>query len=193
MPNLWLASQSPRRAELLHQIKVCHQVIRVNVPETRCADESPVTYVQRLALSKSQAGVLAADDGVPVLGADTIVVLGQQVLEKPKDKPDFLRMLNLLSDNTHQVMTAVAVSQCAQSDVLHCVTEVQFGPINDCMAEKYWALGEPVDKAGGYGIQGLGAAFVAHINGSYSNVVGLPLYETAQLLERFGVPVWGDE
>ena len=192
MPDLWLASQSPRRRELLGQIGVSHQVVNVDVPEAPAPGETPVDYVQRLALSKARAGSRVLKESCPVLGADTIVVFESRILEKPKDEADGLAMLGALSGNTHQVITAVAVSKGEDSEVIHCVSQVSFGPISPEQATRYWATGEPCDKAGGYGIQGLGAAFVAKVSGSYSNVVGLPLYETTQLLGRYKVPIWRD-
>ena len=187
MADLYLASQSPRRRELLMQIGVNFSVVTVAVPEQQQPGEVPVDYVQRLALAKSWAGsALVAD--APVLGADTIVVLGQQVLEKPVDQADAVGMLLQLSGQTHQVLTAVAVCHKSQCHSRLSRTQVTFRQLTAAEAEHYWTTGEPADKAGGYGIQGLGSVFVTAIDGSYSGVVGLPLAETADLLTLFNVP-----
>lgn len=187
--DLLLASKSPRRRELLQQIGVRFEVLDVNVPERRDAHESPQQYVQRLAAQKSRAGTVLRPD-VPVLGADTIVVQGERILEKPRDRDDALDMLARLSGSTHQVYTAVAVTRGQRQQVSVCRSEVTFRDILPEEAERYWHTGEARDKAGGYGIQGLAAVFVADLRGSYSNVVGLPLMETQQLLAQFDVPIW---
>lgn len=187
--DLLLASKSPRRRELLQQIGVRFEVLDINVPERRTPYESAQQYVQRLAASKSRAGTVLRPD-VPVLGADTIVVQGEQILEKPTDKAHGLAMLAQLSGSSHQVYTAVAVTLGQRQQVVLCCSEVTFRDILPAEAERYWHTGEPQDKAGGYGIQGLAAVFVADLKGSYSNVVGLPLMETQQLLAQFDVPVW---
>ena len=183
---LYLASQSARRAELLSQIGVSFQKLDINLDESLLKDELPDDYVLRLACGKSALGwQQSAQDG-PVLGADTIVVIEQQILGKPHDREDARKMLRLLSGNTHQVYTAVALTT-AQGQVHTLVkTEVSFGVMTLQQIDDYWASGEPQDKAGSYGIQGLGGQFVKHINGSYSAVVGLPLYETRQLLNQIG-------
>lgn len=187
--DLLLASKSPRRRELLQQIGVRFDVLDVNVPERIDAHESAAQYVQRLAAQKSRAGtVLRAD--VPVLGADTIVVQDGAIVEKPRDKVHGLAMLAQLSGTTHQVYTAVAVTYKRRQEVTLCCSEVTFRDILPAEADRYWHTGEPQDKAGGYGIQGLAAVFVADLRGSYSNVVGLPLMETQQLLAQFDVPIW---
>lgn len=187
--NLVLASSSPRRQELLQQIGVRFITCAVNVPEFHSVGELPATYAARLALSKARAGLLL-EPARAVLGADTIVVHRGAVLEKPVDREDALAMLARLSDSSHSVITAVAL--CREDQVLQacCETTVNFRAISPAEAQQYWATGEPQDKAGGYGIQGYGAVFVRHIAGSYSNVVGLPLTETAGLLTQAGVPVW---
>lgn len=187
--DLLLASKSPRRRELLHQIGVRFEVLDINVPERREAHETAQDYVQRLASQKSRAGTVLRPD-VPVLGADTIVVFGDKILEKPRDKQQALTMLAQLSGVTHKVYTAVAVTLEKRQKTILCCTDVTFRDILPAEAERYWHTGEPQDKAGGYGIQGLAAVFVANMQGSYSNVVGLPLMETQQLLAQFDVPVW---
>lgn len=187
--DVLLASQSPRRQELLAQIGVRFAVVKVAVPEEHQIGESAESYVLRLALAKSKAGSLLRSE-LPVLGADTVVVIGDEILEKPRDRADALSMLARLSGNTHQVLTGIALCQSGRQSSQVVETLVRFRPIAPAEAALYWDTGEPGDKAGGYGIQGLGAVFVEHLSGSYSNVVGLPLAQTAQLFKEFGVPVW---
>lgn len=184
LPHVYLASKSPRRRELLSQIGVSYDVISVDVPEVQ-GNESPEDYVQRLSQDKARAGAKEIAD-LPVLGADTIVVLGEQVLEKPKNKEDAICMLMALSNKTHQVMTAVSLWYQEQCHTHLNISEVTFRELTLEEAELYWETGEPVDKAGSYGIQGKGGVFVKEIRGSYSGVVGLPLYETHQLLYKIG-------
>lgn len=194
MTALYLASQSPRRRELLSQIGVQYSILSVNVEERRGAEESPQDYVSRLACDKSEAGwhKLSTLDGLeaPVLGADTIVVLQGKVLEKPVDEADAIRMLLALSGQVHEVFTAVAVTSGSNQASVLCRSEVLFGEITQAQALAYWHTGEPRDKAGAYGIQGAGAVFVEKIIGSYSAVVGLPLFETKKLLNEFDIRVW---
>lgn len=193
-PDLYLASQSPRRRELLSQIGVRHALVSVKVPEVHAADERPADYVRRLARAKAQAGyteVLHLGwDRRPVLGADTIVVCDQQILEKPRTAEEGAAMLRQLSGRSHQVLTAVVLCEGERIEQQLAVTEVYFRRIDDAEMATYWQSGEPRDKAGGYAIQGLGAVFVLGIEGSYSNVVGLPLEATFKLLQEFGVPWW---
>lgn len=186
-PDLILASASPRRAELLRQIGVQFVVQTAAVPEIYRPGEPPEHYVRRLSEAKARA--LAASSSLPVLGADTVVVCQGQVLEKPRDAEHAQAMLLSLANRRHQVMTGVALLDQARIQQQVVVTQVEFGPISPEQAVAYWQSGEPADKAGGYAIQGLGAVFVAGIEGSFSNVVGLPLYETAQLLRAFAVPI----
>lgn len=182
--QLYLASASPRRRELLGQLGYAFDVLKIDVPEERLPDERPADYVTRLAQDKAQAGWLACQGHLPVLGADTIVVLGDQVLEKPCNQADALRMLSLLSGKTHQVMTAVAVVVTGGIQVRLVVTDVSFRVLTEQEILAYWQTGEPADKAGSYGIQGLAGKFVRHLSGSYSAVVGLPLMETDLLLRE---------
>jgi septum formation protein len=197
-PFIYLASASPRRRELLNQIGVPHQLIPVQVPEIHEPHEVPDTYVARLATAKARAGFYALEkQGLalsPVMGADTIGVLDQKILEKPRDKQHFLAMLSSMSGRSHFVKTAVSVCFPADKDIqqitLTATTEVFFREIHPCELEAYWQTGEPQDKAGGYGIQGLGAVFVEKIIGSYSNVVGLPIEICYDLLSRINGPVW---
>lgn len=187
--DVLLASQSPRRQTLLTQIGVRFDVITVAVPEEHQSGESPATYVQRLSLEKAAAGSRRRPD-LPVLGADTVVVLNDEILEKPRDRAHGLAMLAQLSGAEHRVLTGIAVCLGDRQWQRVVQTRVRFRPIETAEAERYWDTGEPADKAGGYGIQGLGAVFVEHLEGSYSNVVGLPLTETSQLLALAGVPMW---
>jgi septum formation protein len=184
-PQIALASSSPRRRELLAQLGVNYQLVKADIDESVLSGESPTLYVQRLALSKARAGLARLSSNMPVLGADTIVVAGDAILGKPLDFADFRQTMQLLSGRCHQVMTAVAlVDARRQLQQLVC-TEVCFRPLTDDEISAYWASGEPQDKAGGYGIQGLAAKFVQRINGSYTAVVGLPLCETEQLLQQW--------
>ncbi|MDN2663688.1 nucleoside triphosphate pyrophosphatase [Psychromonas sp. 14N.309.X.WAT.B.A12] len=183
--KLFLASGSPRRGELLSQINVEYQRIKAGIDETQQVAESAEHYVQRLALEKALAGLLNNQQQGVVLGADTIVVCDGIVMEKPQDKLHAQQMMHLLSGNTHQVLTAVALVTAQQQAVKLVTTDVTFKILSDQEISDYWDTGEPKDKAGGYGIQGIAGQFVTHISGSYSAVVGLPLYETAQLIKRF--------
>jgi len=179
-----LASKSPRRQELLTQLQIDFCLVDVEVDETPFANENPADYVRRLAIEKAQAGGLKAGLDLPVLGADTIVVIDNQILGKPRSQQDCLAMLTLLSGRSHQVMTSVAIvsAKGQVSDLI--ITDVTFRDILDAEKLQYWQTGEPCDKAGGYGIQGLGGKFVQRINGSYYAVVGLPLMETERLLAQ---------
>ena len=192
--ELILASASPRRRELLAQLGVGCIVSPADIDETPRAGELPDAYVRRMACEKALAGLAGAAEGTCVLGADTAVVIDGQILGKPRDREDGIAMLQLLGGRTHEVMSAVAVATAAAvRDALN-ITRVTFGPVSARTAELYWATGEPLDKAGGYGIQGRGAVLVEHLSGSYSGVVGLPLYETAQLLREFGfAPGFGED
>lgn len=185
MTAIWLASGSPRRQELLTQLGVSFERIVPGIEEQWQAGESARQYVARLAREKAQAGVAMASRDLPVLGADTIVILNGEVLEKPHDSSHAATMLRQLSGQTHQVMTAVAIADREQ--VLECLveTEVTFRALSEKDIADYVASGEPLDKAGAYGIQGLGGCFVRKINGSYHAVVGLPLVETFELLSNF--------
>lgn len=188
-PALVLASASPRRMELLRQIGVSFTVIEHQVDEAARAGEVPQDYVQRLALEKARsAQALMPGSSLPVLGADTIVVCAGQILGKPRDREDALRMWRLLSGVEHQVYSAVALCQGERAQGRMSCTQVRFRALTAQDCERYWASGEPTGKAGAYAIQGLGALFVQSMTGSYTGVVGLPLFETAQLLAAFGVP-----
>ena len=189
MNTLYLASNSPRRAELLAQMGVIFSKLAVNVPEVREPDEAPAAYVSRLAKDKSHAGSLLKPDSV-VLGADTIVVCEGQVLEKPASLVDSVEMLQLLSNNVHEVHTAVALTKGEKQIDCLVTSRVHFREISEAEMQAYWHTGEPCDKAGSYGIQGLGGVFVSHLEGSYSGVMGLPVAQTQQLLHTFDIPCW---
>jgi septum formation protein len=191
-PFVYLASASPRRRELLTQIGVPFQVLPVAVDEGLVAGEAPEAYVARLAHLKALAGLRArpARELAPVLAADTAVVLDGGVLVKPTDRADAERMLRRLSGRTHSVLTAVALAGAEGIQSRFSRSEVRFRDLSADEVTAYWDTGEPHDKAGGYAIQGAGAVFVADLRGSYSGVMGLPLYETAELLALHGVPRW---
>ena len=185
---IYLASASPRRSALLDQIGVPHRVTPVDVDETARDAEAADQYVRRLAVLKAETlwQKLAAAQRRPVLGADTAVVLDDEILGKPRDEQDCLRMLRLLSARTHQVFTAVALraSDGCQSRVN--VSEVTFRKLADEEIQRYWRSGEPADKAGAYAVQGRAALFIERIAGSYSGIMGLPLFETGELLAAVG-------
>lgn len=187
--ELLLASASPRRAELLAQIGVRATRLICSVDEQVQPGESPERYVERVTRDKVLAAVQAAPGRV-VLAADTAVVQGDRILGKPTDRDDAMRMLASLSGAEHTVMTAVAVACDQRVELIRVDTRVRFRALSEAEINAYWDTGEPADKAGSYGIQGLAAVFVERIEGSYSAVVGLPLLETATLLKSFGIPCW---
>ncbi|TIH07607.1 Maf family protein [Pseudomonas leptonychotis] len=192
MATLYLASGSPRRRELLTQIAVPFRTLIAPIDESALPDESPVAYVERLALAKGQAGLaelIDSQDAV-VLGADTAVVLDGRILGKPADRDEALATLSALSGRSHQVLTAVALVSRERVASRVVTSQVTFRALSLAEIEAYWASGEPQDKAGCYGIQGLAAVFVSQLHGSYSAVVGLPLCETAALLAEFAIPCW---
>ncbi|AIN16794.1 MULTISPECIES: Maf family protein [Yersinia] len=185
MTALYLASGSPRRRELLTLLDVPFEVLKTEVEELRRPEESAQEYVQRLAQDKARAGVMVAPQDLPVLGADTIVVLNGQVLEKPRDKAHAQEILSALSGQQHQVITAVSLADKQEVLSTMVVTDVTFRVLSQLEISDYIATGEPMDKAGAYGIQGKGGCFVRTISGSYHAVVGLPLVETHELLSHF--------
>ena len=186
-PVLVLASASPRRRELLWQIGVAHRVAVADIDERASAGESAGDCVQRLALAKAHA---VWQPSLPVLGADTAVVLDGELLGKPRDRHGGLSMLARLSGRSHRVLTAVALVDARGSQLCLSDSEVEFRALGATECARYWDSGEPCDKAGGYAIQGFGAVFVRRVHGSYSGVMGLPLFETAELLDAAGVPRW---
>ncbi len=187
-PLIWLASASPRRSALLKQIGVAHRVRPVDIDESQHDGELPLQYVQRLAVAKAEAlwSRLSEGERAPVLGSDTTVALGNDVLGKPRDRDDALRMLRSLSAQTHQVYTAVAVRDSLGCESRVSVSDVSMRELHDDEIAAYWDTGEPRDKAGAYGIQGFAALFIERISGSYSGIVGLPLFETGELLRMKG-------
>ncbi len=189
-----LGSASPRRAELLSQLGVPFSVRAVDVDESVQVGELPATYVERLSLEKARAVVKLLDQSVAkfVLAADTAVVVDGEILGKPQDRAHGLAMMAMLSGRSHQVYTGlalVAVYEQSRSATKISISEVQFRTISKRERELYWATGEPVDKAGGYGIQGYAASFIRHLSGSFSGVMGLPIFETAELMREFGIDV----
>ena len=194
MSAIYLASQSPRRAELLRQVGVPFTQFSVDIIEEHQPGESASDYVVRLAQEKAQAGWRCCQAkglvSLPVLGSDTVVVCDEHILEKPADLYEAQQTLQLLSGRSHRVLSALAIVFGGRCEWAVAATEVTFRHISSVEIERYWATGEPCDKAGAYGIQGLGAVFVESISGSYSNVVGLPLETTVPLLKKFDVACW---
>lgn len=197
-PRIYLASRSPRRRELLTQMGVQFDTLAFrgrprkdgDVDETPHAGESPLVYVERVARAKALHGWRTVDRRklLPqlVLAADTTLEVNGEIIGKPVDADDACVILRRLSGRTHRVLTAVAVEFEDRLESVISVSEVRFGPLDDADIRRYVATGEPMDKAGAYGIQGRAGMFVEHLSGSYSGVMGLPLYETAALLKSFG-------
>ena len=190
-PLLCLASASPRRRELLGQLGVPHVVAVPNIDEVVLAGESAADYVVRMARAKARIGHPHGAE-LPVLAADTTVLIEERIYGKPASAEDGIGMLLQLSGRSHEVLTAVALA--AAGEVSHRLSrsEVRFRHLSLAEAIAYWNTGEPHDKAGSYAVQGHGAVFVEHLSGSYSGVMGLPLFETAELLAAAGVPYWLD-
>lgn len=186
---MFLASRSPRRRELLQQIGVAFEPLAVDVPEQRSADETPEQYVRRVARDKARAGLarLGTDSKGRVLGADTEVVLDGEVFGKPADDADATAMLGRLAGRSHEVISCVFLVGHEQQHDATCISRVTMAALSPEQIKAYVASGEPRGKAGGYAIQGRAAAFIRHLEGSYSGVMGLPLYETAGLLRHCGV------
>src|SRR5687767_298377 len=189
-PVLRLASASPRRRQLLDLIGVPHLVTPADIDETPQTAERADRYVLRLARAKAEA-VWNRERDLPVLGADTTVAIGEEILGKPESEAEAVAMLGKLSGRTHVVHTGIALrAPDGREFVSISTTQVQFAHLDAEQMHAYWAAGEPQGKAGGYAIQGLGAVFVSNLAGSYTGVMGLPLYETAEMLRAAGVPVW---
>lgn len=186
-PLLYLASASPRRSALLTQIGLAHRVQPVHIDESVRSGESPAAYVSRLSTAKARALQLQLSAAEVCLGADTCVALGDEIFGKPENEADCVRILSRLSGRSHHVHTAVTVCRGAQTRTALSTSEVQFRDLtrDECLA--YWRSGEPRDKAGAYAIQGRAALFVRAIHGSYTGIVGLPLFETSQLLAELGL------
>ena len=190
--HVYLASASPQRRALLDQLGVCYRALQIDVDETLHAHEAPDVYVLRLALAKARAGWQMCDPQrlCPVLGADTSVVIEGEVLGKPRDRAHGLEMLERLSGRSHQVLTAIALINGTREMTRLSVSTVTFRATLAAERAAYWQTGEPLGKAGGYAIQGRAAVFVTHMEGSFSGVMGLPLYETADVLNEFGIAVF---
>jgi septum formation protein len=189
---IYLASGSPRRRELLRQIGVSFRVIGAELDETTRAGESAAAYVSRLAEAKAAVGWEGCRDlgAAPVLAADTAVVLDGEILGKPADMKAAMAMLLRLSGRAHEVLTGVALRTAAGLELKVSRSLVSFRTVDPGEARAYWDTGEPRDKAGAYAIQGYAAVFIADLKGSYSGVMGLPLFETAELLRAAGVACW---
>ena len=191
--QLYLASQSPRRRELLRQIGVCFRVLMPHVDEAPLPRETPESYVARVARAKAEVAWARLSarrmQPHPVLAADTAVILGQHILGKPATNVAAEDMLRALSGRSHQVLTTIAIAHENRMKLATSVSKVKFRRLSELEITRYVASGEPQDKAGSYAIQGLAASFIARLEGSYSGVMGLPLYETARLLKFFGIQV----
>ncbi|HET7396317.1 MAG TPA: nucleoside triphosphate pyrophosphatase [Gammaproteobacteria bacterium] len=188
---IYLASQSPRRAELLRQLGLDFEIVTAPVDENVRPAESPEHYVRRVAHDKAMAAVrtFGGSPPAPLLAADTSVVVGNRILGKPHDRGEGLAMLARLAGRSHQVLSAVALWTADGLLEALSTSEVRFRDLAPAEAEAYWDTGEPADKAGGYAIQGLGAVFITGLVGSYSGVMGLPLFETAELLRQAGLEI----
>lgn len=191
--SIYLASRSPRRAELLQQLGVQFSILPSDIDESEQEDESPSEYVLRLAKTKAEACMALLMDGRreirPVLAADTTVTIDERILGKPLDEADARAMLQLMSGRHHEVLTAMAIATTEGIEVALSVTKVEMAVLTADEIESYIRSGEPFDKAGAYGIQGLASTFIKRIEGSYSGVMGLPVYETAQLLKGAGIRI----
>ena len=197
---IYLASKSPRRRELLKQIGVHFELLmmreqspRIDVDEVPLRDETPHAYVQRIVLLKAAAAVkVMRERRLPqrlILTADTTVTIDGAVLGKPVDRDDAVRMLKRLAGDSHQVLTAIAVAFDREVKHVLSTSFVSFAPLSEAEIKRYVDSGEPMDKAGGYAVQGLAAKFIAKLSGSYSGVMGLPLYETTALLRQCGLHI----
>jgi len=199
--RIYLASRSPRRRELLRQAGIAYEILMyredtrrgLDVDETPRSDEDPREYVLRMARMKAEAASLRVQQrrllDYPVLSADTTVVLDGRILGKPVDHADAFAMLSALSGRSHEVLTAIAVCRMDRLETRLSVSMVEFATVSEARLRQYVATGEPLDKAGAYGIQGRAGTFVKNLSGSYTGVMGLPLFETLDLLEAFGVMV----
>jgi septum formation protein len=184
-----LASSSPRRVSLLQQMGLNFDVMRPDVDESLLPEEAPDAYVERLSRVKAAAGLAHSADQV-VIAADTIVTLDNTILGKPTGKADGVAMLLALAGRTHKVLTGLTVASAQEAKSQVVASDVWMRAISEQEAEAYWQTGEPGDKAGGYGLQGIGSIFVKTVVGSPSAVIGLPVQETEQLLNHFGVDTW---
>ncbi len=191
MPTLILASASPRRSELLNQLGLAHRIKIADIDESPLPYERPADYVLRVANQKSSTIFQQSPPNSVVLAADTSVVFNDTIMGKPENLEHAMTMLTRLSGNTHQVYSSISIrGQKLQHRVT--VSEVTFRPITEAEIRQYWQTGEPADKAGAYAIQGLASLFIKSITGSYSGIMGLPLFETAQLLANEGIKVFNE-
>lgn len=193
--NIYLASASPRRRELLEQLGILIEVLRTDIDETPLPGEAPLAYTERLARNKAEAGWLKVKQfGLPerpLLAADTTVVLDGAIIGKPESAEHARRILQQLSGREHQVLTSVALKQGERCSLATTTSTVQFRTLLANEIDHYIISGEPMDKAGAYGIQGVAAMFVSAVQGSYTGIVGLPLAETVCMLREFGIEVMG--
>lgn len=189
---LLLASASPRRAQLLSQIGVSFSQLATDIVEQPKPDEFPSAYVQRLAKEKGQAALVLKPEAT-VLSADTLIVFKDEIIEKPCNRSQAFKMLKSLSGQTHEVISAVSLMNQTRHLLSTVHSQVSFKTLSDSLIERYLATGEYQGKAGSYAIQGFAASFVANIQGSYSNVVGLPLAETTEMLDAFAISYWQKE
>lgn len=189
--DLYLASKSPRRKELLSQLGLLYEAVDVSCSEVLAEGERPDDYCLRIARDKALAGwkAIKPDVNVPVLGADTVVVRGSEVFGKPDSEARAKAMLAALSGREHRVLSSVALVKGDRVEQVLQANTVKFRQLSSAEIAAYWQTGEPLDKAGGYAIQGIAASFVERIEGSYSGVMGLPLFETSELLAKFGVSI----
>ena len=188
MKNIILASASPRRSELLKQINIAHSIKVADIDETPLPNEKPADYVLRVAHEKSLAIYQQGNQDSIILAADTSVVLDGEIMGKPDNLEHAISMLSALSAKTHKVYSAVSIRGERIQDVV-CISEVTFRGLSEQEIINYWQTGEPADKAGAYAIQGLGSVFIQSIQGSFSGIMGLPLFETAQLLANEGISI----
>lgn len=196
---VYLASQSPRRRQLLEQLGVRHELLLPDVQEDAeslevvLTNEAPAAYVKRVTQLKLDAALIRLKRRglpvAPVLCSDTTVAMGRTIFGKPLDNQDAVRMLTELSGKTHRVLTAVAIGSARKREIAMCESRVTFAEMSSRQIKAYVASGEPLGKAGSYAVQGRAAAFISHMSGSYSGIMGLPMFETAQLLRSFGFKV----
>ena len=193
MKNIYLASRSPRRGEILSQLGISYEIMPSDVDESVLPDEEPDAYVMRLAKEKAEVCLKKIKKqklkAIPVLAADTTVSMDGEILGKPESDEDAARMLRHMSGRSHWVYTAVAVGKGSKVEVMLSATMVCMAELTKEQIAAYVASGEPHDKAGAYGIQGMASTFIKRIDGSYSGVMGLPVFETAELLKKFGISV----
>ncbi|MBT5230524.1 MAG: septum formation inhibitor Maf [Methylococcales bacterium] len=183
MIKLLLASQSPRRKQLLAQLGVVVETVSPDIDEAPLPNELPYLYVARMSEAKAAKGLEMSQSTLPVIASDTSVCVDEHILGKPEDKADGIKMLTMLSGRKHQVMTSVTLLNNGQAQTMVSVSDVWFTVLSKADKDAYWETGEPLDKAGGYAIQGLAARYITRLEGSYSGVMGLPLFETSELLK----------